>query len=107
MGRAAGYGAALVANPAMALAGAGPARASGGNLSTREPVLPGLLSVRGAARPPDARHAAHPAARTCALAAARLRRQRIRPGHIGSRRYGLGARARRALAGGPVRSRHA
>ena len=37
-------------------------RAAGRDLSARQPLLHGRLSLRGPARPPDARHAAHPPA---------------------------------------------
>ncbi len=65
----------MAGNPAMALADAGPPRASGRDLSARQQVLSGLLSVRRPARASDARHAADAPARARAAAAARLRRQ--------------------------------
>ena len=73
-------------NPAMALAAAGRARPAGRDLSARRQVLSGLLSVRGPARAPDARHAADAPAGARAAAAARLRRQRICAGGLGPRR---------------------
>ena len=54
---------------------AGGARAAGRDLSARRQALPRLLSLRGTAGAPDARHAADAAAGARAGAAARLRRQ--------------------------------
>ena len=64
----------------------GRARSPGRDLSARRQALSGLLSVRGAARAPDAGHAAHAAAGTRAPAPARFRRQRIRARGVGPRR---------------------
>jgi ATP-dependent Lhr-like helicase len=86
---AARAGARMAWHPAMALPRAAAGRASDRNVSSRRQELSGLLSVRRPARPPDARHAADPAARTCAPASARFRRQRIRACGLGSRRSGL------------------
>ncbi len=83
---AAGPGARLARHPAVALAGAAARRAAGRDLSARRQELSRLLSVRGPARPPDARHAADAPARTRAAAAARLRRQRICAGGVEARR---------------------
>ena len=81
-------------DPGMALAAAAAARAAGRDLSARRQALSRLLSVRGPARAPDARHAADAPARARAAAAARLRRQRICAGGVGARRR----RARRSRA---------
>ena len=54
---------------------AGGARTAGRNLSARQQALPRLLSLRGPAGAPDARHAADAAAGARPGAAARLRRQ--------------------------------
>ena len=51
------------------------ARTGGGNLSARQQALPRLLSLRGPAGAPDARHAADAAAGARPRPAARLRRQ--------------------------------
>ena len=51
------------------------ARIAGGNLSARQQALSGLLSLRGTAGAPDARHAADAADGARARAAARLCRQ--------------------------------
>ena len=59
-----------------------------------QPALSRRLSVRGTARPSDARHAADAAARSRRRRAARLRRQRLRHGRVGARRS-LGAHRRR------------
>ena len=58
MAGAAGAGARVAGNPAMALADAGPARTAGRNFSARQQALSGLLSVRRPSRASDARHAA-------------------------------------------------
>ena len=52
-------------------------RASGRDLPARQSLLHGRLSLRGPARPPDARHAAHPPARPGEAPADRLRRHRL------------------------------
>ena len=85
-------------DPAMALAGAGPARPSGRDLSARRQALSGLLSVRRPAGAPDAGHAADAPAGARAAEAARLRRQRICAGGLGPRRRRAAHRARRAVA---------
>ena len=85
-------------NPAMALATAGPPRASGRDLSARQQALSGLLSVRRPARASDARHAADAPARARAAEAAGLRRQRICARGLGPRRYRGAYRQRRTLA---------
>ena len=84
--RAAAAGARMARHPAMALAAAGPTRSPGRDLSARRQILSRLLSVRGPARAPDARHAADAPAGARAAAAARLRRQRICAGGLGPRR---------------------
>ena len=56
-------GARVAGDPAMALAVAAGRRPAGRDLSARRQILSGLLSVRGPARAPDARHAAHAPAR--------------------------------------------
>ena len=61
--RAAGAGARMAGDPAMALAAAEAGRSAGRDLPARRQILSGLLSVRGPARAPDARHAAHAPAR--------------------------------------------
>ena len=58
------------------------------NLPARQPLLHGRLSLRGPARPPDARHAAHPPAGARRRQAARLRRHRLFARHLGPRGYG-------------------
>jgi ATP-dependent Lhr-like helicase len=65
----------MARHPAMALPGAAAGRVAGRDLSARRQELSRLLSVRGAARPSDSRHAAHPPARTRPPASARLRGQ--------------------------------
>ncbi len=71
----AGSGARLAVAAAGIFARARRARAAGGNLSARQQALSHLLSLRGAAGAPDARHAADAADGARAGAAARLRRQ--------------------------------
>ena len=69
-------------------------RPSGRDLPARRQELSRLLSVRGPARAPDARHAADAPARARAPAPARLRRQRICAGGVGAgRRLGRGPAA--------------
>ena len=107
MGSVAGPGSRMARDPEMALVGAGPARASGRDLSARRQALPDLLSVR---RPPgarDARHAADAATGARAAEAARLRRQRIRAGGLGLGRHRAAYRARRTVARRAVRRGHA
>ena len=72
---AAGAGARLAVAAAGFFPRAGRARTPDRNLSARRQALPGLLSLRGPARAPDARHAADAADGARAGAAARLRRQ--------------------------------
>ena len=84
---------------------AGAAGAAGRNLSARRQILSRLLSVRGPARAPDARHAADAAAGARAAAAARLCRQRICAGGLGPRRYRPCDQPRATLARGTVRPR--
>ncbi len=91
-------GARMAGDPAMALAPAGHARAPGRDVSARREILPRLLSVRGAARAPDARHAADAAARARADASARLRGERVCARDLGLARRRVRDRARRALA---------
>ena len=98
LARAAGAGARMAGDPGMALAAAAAARPAGRDLSARRQALSGLLSVRGPARAPDARHAADAPAGARAAAAARLRRQRICAG-------GLGPRRRRAARSSAASSR--
>src|SRR5258708_5938702 len=86
----------MARDPETALACAGTARASGGNLSARRQALSRLLSVRRQARPPDARHAAHAPARTCPAASARLHGQPICARRVGTGRRGLAHRPPRA-----------
>ena len=74
------------------------ARAAGRDVSARRQILPRLLSVRGPARAPDARHAADAAARARAHASARLRGERICARGLGPARRGARDRARRAVA---------
>ena len=64
----------------------GPRELAGRDVSARRQALSRLLSVRGTARAPDARHAADAPARARAAAAARLRRQRICARGVGARR---------------------
>ena len=98
LARAARSGARMAGGPGMALAPAGHARAAGRDLPARREILPRLLSVRGPARAPDARHAADAAARARAHAPARLRGERICARGLGPARRGARDRARRALA---------
>ncbi len=92
---------------AMALALAARRRSPGRDLSARRQILPGLLSVRGTPRAPDARHAAHAPTGARRVKAARLRRQRICSRRMGRRRSCASHRARRTLARQPVRPGHA
>ena len=94
-------------NPAMALANAGPPRASGRDLPARQQALSGLLSVRRPARAPDARHAADAPARARAAKAAGFCRQRIRARGLGPRRCRGAHCPRRILARRVVRRGHA
>ncbi len=73
----------------------------------RRQVLSPLLSVRGAAGAPDARHAADAPARARAAEAARLCRQRIRARGLGARRRGAPHRSWRIVARRLVRRGHA
>ncbi len=91
-------GARMAGDPGMALAAAAATAIAGRDLPARRQALSRLLSVRGPACAPDARHAAHAPARARAAAPARLRRQRICAG-------GLGARRRRAAASSAASSR--
>ena len=84
--RAARSGARMARGAGISLAPAGHARAAGRDLSARREILSRLLSVRGAACAPDARHAADAAAGARAHAPARLRRQRIRARGLGPAR---------------------
>ena len=59
LARAAGPGARMAGDSSMALAAAARRRSAGRDLPARRQTLSGLLSVRGPARAPDARHAAH------------------------------------------------
>ena len=68
-------GARMAGDSTMALATAGPPRTLGGNLSARQQALSRLLSVRGPARPSDARHAADAPPRARAIAALGICRQ--------------------------------
>src|SRR6187401_1370289 len=80
---------------------------AGRNFPARRQVLPGLLSVRGPPRAPDARHAAHAPSRARTPAPALVRCQRIRTGGVGPGRCRLAHRQRRFLAGAAVRGGHA
>ena len=73
-------------------------RPPGRDLSARGAALSRLLSVRGPARAPDARHAADAAAGARAAAAAGLRRQRICARGVGARRHRPRRSARDAVA---------
>ena len=75
LGRAAGPGARMAVAAGASVARPRRARTGGGNLSARQQALPGLLSLRGPAGAPDARHAADAAAGARPRPAARLRRQ--------------------------------
>ena len=63
-------------------------RPAGRDLSARQPLLHGRLSLRGPAGAPDARHAADPAAGAGRRPAARLRRHRLFAGRLGAGRHG-------------------
>ena len=86
---------------------AGRARAPDRNLSARRQALLRLLSLRGTARAPDARHAADAAAGARPRPAARLCRQRICARDLGRRRHLASDPARQARSRRVVRSGHA
>ena len=108
LARAARSGARMAGDPGMALAACrGTRELLVETFPRAAQVLPRLLSVRGPARAPDARHAADAAAGARAHAPARLRRQRICARGLGPGRRGVRDRARRALARRAVRPGHA
>ena len=89
-------GARLAGDPGMALAAAAAAASCWSRPFRAATALSGLLSVRGPARAPDARHAADAPAGARAAAPARLRRQRLCARGLGPGRHRARDRARRA-----------
>ena len=77
----------------------GHGRDAGRDLPARAPPLPGGLSVRGAARSYDPRHASDQTPGAGRRRTDRLRRQRLRPGDLGRPADGR-ARLRPAVSGG-------
>ena len=105
--RAAGAGARLAVVAGGSVARSRRARTGGGNLSARQQALPRLLSLRGAAGAPDARHAADASAGARPRPAARFRRQRICAGRMVARRSLVHDPAGKARSRRAVRSGHA
>ena len=82
------------ASRVLGLPGAG--RGPGRDLPARQAALSRLLSVRGAARASDARHAADAAPGARRRGAARLRRQRLCARDLGAQRHGRDGQGRAA-----------